>query len=185
MPKSHPLMLMSTKPCSGKCCWTCSSYCCWFVFSNIFPQTGQSSTWARCCSTWLSRSVPPAGKAASHQGQWTFSSSTSLSSSGFPSPCMLYGAGCLGCNSGTEAGATSGRRGGGREGVEVGWGNGWNRDGLWDEVERAAPILTLSMFPSEDREGRAKSGESMFRPVGPMELQRLTCRLREQSCNSW
>ena len=34
--------------CSGKCCWTCSSYCCWFDFSNIFPQTGQSSTWSHC-----------------------------------------------------------------------------------------------------------------------------------------
>ena len=89
---------------------------------------------------------------------------------------MLYGAGCLGCNSGTEAGAISGRRGGGREGVELGgWGNGWNKDGLGrEELERAAPILALSMFPSEDKEGRAKSGESMFRPAGPMELQRLT-----------
>ena len=62
MPKSHPLMLMSTKlwerwlkpNCVSweltpppKCCCTWSSYCCCFSFSNIFPHTGQSSTWVR------------------------------------------------------------------------------------------------------------------------------------------
>ena len=62
MPKSHPLMLMSTKlwerwlkqncvSCEltppPKCCCTWSSYCCCFSFSNIFPHTGQSSTWVR------------------------------------------------------------------------------------------------------------------------------------------
>ena len=57
-----------------------------------------------------------------------------------------------------------------------GWGNGWNKDGLGrEELERAAPILALSMFPSDDaKEGRAKLGESMLRPAGPMELHRLT-----------
>ena len=85
----------------------------------------------------------------------------------------------LGSSSGTEAGAgaTSGRRGGGREGVEDcrelgGRGKGWNRDGLWEEEERASPILALSMLPSDESEG--KFGESLLRPVAPSELHRLT-----------
>ena len=51
-------------------------------------------------------------------------------------------------------------------------GKGWNRDGLWEEEERASPILALSMLPSEESEG--KSGESLLRPVAPSELHRLT-----------
>ena len=38
-------------------------------------QKRKKFTWARCCSTWISRSWPPAGKAASHHGQCTFSRS--------------------------------------------------------------------------------------------------------------
>ena len=78
MPKSHPLMLMSTKlwerwlkpncvSCEltppPKCCCTWSSYCCCFSFSNIFPHTGQSSTWVRFAIQHMAKRAPAPGAA--------------------------------------------------------------------------------------------------------------------------